>query len=365
MSDHSRFVEDSPQAFRFVGLPAGQKKPAAKPRRLKLRVRRRAFTMADVRDYVTATVSSAVQYLTASLADAPSRATTAQRLDPDATPAGVPSLDSFWNQAQAEIGSIYDEIADLIASNRELAWHPNDRMRELLEEIDRLLAEAKAAAALIGRAVVPVPPVRLPSAIVLDNPIAGRTKFRWPWMDTLVGWLTERRLLTPDEFQQIPTADRSRKVSLPSVESPNTLGKIQKHLADAIAEGLPPEEFRVRVKEIATIPRHEAETLVRTVTKQGYLDGKQATLNKPHVALAYPYDLLVSTKDTRVRETHKPLDGLIVARGSAAHAEAMRLLSDYNCRCDAIALTEERAREEARKPGRRLVDALPAETREA
>lgn len=301
----------------------------------------------------------------AAMADEPSRATTAQRLDPDATPAGVPSLDAFWSQTQAEIGAIYDEIAELIAARPDIAFHPTERLRELLADIDRLISEAAAAASLIGRAVVPMPPVRLPSAIVLDNPITGRTKNRWPWLDTLVNWLTERRLLTPDEFQQIPTADRSRNVSLPSVESPKTLEKIQKHLADAIAEGLPPEEFRARVKEIATIPRHEAETLVRTTTKQGYLDGKQATLNKPSVALAYPYDLLVSTRDTRVRETHKPLDGLIVARGSAAHAEAMRLLSDYNCRCDAIPLTEERAREEARKPGRRLVDALPAETREA
>lgn len=291
-----------------------------------------------------------------------------QRLDPDATPAGVPSLDAFWATVGRELDRIMDQVVALLVERPDRAWLPVGGVPDLFRRADELIDAAAAAASLIGRAAIPVPapPRRLPSAVALDNSVADEPRsptadWRWPWQKELVRWLRDRRLLTPEEFRALAREDRPRNVSVPSVSSPETLRSLQSKLADAIAEGLPPREFRERAKGIADVPRHEAETLVRTATKQGYLDGKQATLSKPHVAAAFPYDLIVTTRDTRVRETHKPLDGLILRRGSAAHAEAMRLLSDYNCRCDAIPLSEERARAEAAKPGRRMADALPEE----
>ncbi|MFH5805431.1 hypothetical protein [Alienimonas sp. DA493] len=240
-----------------------------------------------------------------------------------APPPGLPHPDEFADVVEAELADLYGRAAALYTRH---GW-PTPEVRKLIEQAERLAADAAEAADLLGRAAVAVPPetlsgfpYRLPSEVSMadDGPVS-----RWAWVARVRAWLGDRGL--PFGATR-PDPEAAAKSSAAGV-----LASLRESAASALSSAGDATE---RLRDAMRGPIADARQRLRDGTRRAYLAGRDATLTVPRVAALYPYDEFRTQHDSRVRREHRPLDGLIVKRGTPEHATALRALADHNCRCE-------------------------------
>lgn len=173
---------------------------------------------------------------------------------------------------------------------------------------------------------------------------AGRREnTTYTFLDDALTYLQNLNVLGANKYAQFSRLEKLKTVGSSTISSAKTAGLLHRALTDAIKEGEGVDDFRQRIKGIVNLGRADSERILRTHTKTAFIDGMTKTLEKPHIDQAFGYVLYVATHDGRTRDSHRALDGFVVKVGTKEYRTLKAALSDWNCRCSMIPLTEKQA----------------------
>lgn len=272
----------------------------------------------------------------------------------------IPTVESMYAQADGELTAywdiFWDEVSQLYSGRGS-----EERLRAILDVIEELNADARAAASVLGLVSIWRPSVKRtpsgakarPKALSLairgtGQPVPG-DKYRFPWIEKAYEFVRDQGVLDDAELLAIAKRQRdavfSEYAADPGIDAGSVVRAIRGAIANSLREGDDFDTFREKAAGEIAGHRAAVERLYRTEVKAGYVRGKQEVLSRPEVGEAFPYDMLASTNDTRVRDEHWAVNGYVVRRGTPEHSILMALVEDYNCRCDMIPLSEETARQ--------------------
>jgi len=170
-------------------------------------------------------------------------------------------------------------------------------------------------------------------------------QYRWPTLEDSIKWIVDEKVAGRDALQSLHRDMRRRAFSESVQGSQKLLTRLQDALAESMTAGDSVAEFRTRIKDVTEVSRSEAETILRTNTKQAYLYGQERTLDQPGVKDRFRWVYYASTKDNRVRPHHWALDGWVAERGTPLHRVFLKVQSEFNCRCTVIPCDQRRADE--------------------
>lgn len=257
----------------------------------------------------------------------------------------LPDWETITEAGLQQISALWEQLFDALQDRRVIS----PTVLELLRDIQLAEADIRQAARLLGMASLWKPSVAMqPGGIAMASgpPLRpGEPLVQYPWMTSVLRFLANKNILTREEYRRLSSQDKRDTITVKNISDNSILRRIRDAIKESVKRGETPEQFRERVKTVAALPRAESETLLRTNSKQGYIEGKQQALSEPAVANAFPYDMLTDTNDDRVRDEHRAVSNFVVRRGTPEHRVLLRLVSDFNCRCDLIPLTEARAQE--------------------
>lgn len=167
--------------------------------------------------------------------------------------------------------------------------------------------------------------------------------FQFPALEKAHRFLEQKGVLPSDDGESLTEQERRSRVQITTNTNLREwdVEEVRNQMAKAIEEGEAEQSFVERVNYWAEAKESELRTQFRTHTKTAYLQGKEATLETPALKEAFPYVLFVATRDNRVRPHHWALNGKLFKRGSRAHNLALKILGEYNCRCDLIQISEQ------------------------
>jgi hypothetical protein len=183
--------------------------------------------------------------------------------------------------------------------------------------------------------------------------------FRFPQLKNAAQWLRDNGLATEAELAAMSFRERQDAISAPGINSLETLEKLRNALAESLEAGEDLRDFRNRIKGEVDILRHQEETIYRTKTKQAYVDGLEQTLDAPGVKGRFTHVVFNATDDTRVRDHHWEMDGMVAERGSQLHKVMLAILKEWNCRCSVTPID----RAEAETRGENGISDLSADFR--
>lgn len=184
--------------------------------------------------------------------------------------------------------------------------------------------------------------------------------YRFPWIGSAVEFLESQGVVSASDFAKMATADRREVFSAAAIDSPKKLRKLQATLAETLKEGGDLRQFRAKIEGELSLSRSQTETLYRTQTKRGYVAGFEKSMASPVVADEFPAVLFSATPDSRVRDDHWDLDGVVVLRSDArAYKVLSNAAKDWQCRCALIPLSLA----EAESRGIKSYSELPADAR--
>lgn len=175
--------------------------------------------------------------------------------------------------------------------------------------------------------------------------LAAQDEYRWPTLEDSIKWIVDEKIAGRDALQSLHRDLRRRAFSEGVQANAKLLNTLQDALAKSLVDGDSVDQFRDRIKLATNLPRAEAETILRTNTKQAYLYGQERTLDQPRVRDRFRWVYYASTRDNRTRPTHWALDGWVAERGTPLHRVFLKVQSEFNCRCTVIPCDEKRANE--------------------
>lgn len=196
---------------------------------------------------------------------------------------------------------------------------------------------------------------RLTAKRSLDDAFLGL-----PFEEALA-FFREKRLISASEFDSLQdryraggfiarqlATERLREVARASIERLLAEGRTLGETVTAIRQG---------EVSLGVAPSSGAylETVIRTNVQVAYGHGRWAAMNDPNVIALRPYQQYWTANDSRVRENHRVLHGLVVQSGSDLAARVAPP-GGYNCRC---AMTTLSARQLERR-GLSVSSALPS-----
>lgn len=274
----------------------------------------------------------------------------------------VPSKEELMDAASEALAGLWSELTDAAVNGDE------DAIRRLCAEINALHAQTQVAANIIGR-MTPIKPhlqgvptgnrikqtpvrkvmANIPSTLITSNlgdPVAGESGPKWefPFLNDAIKWLKNREIATSEELIQTTAGVRRVMFSSPAVNDTAVLAQVRDALTQSVAAGETPAQFHDRVKEFTSLTQAQTSTILRTDTKTAYIQGLDKTAKKPAVAAAFPYAMLAVTHDGRTRDSHWDARNTVVKVGTPEYDTIKRLLTDYNCRCALVLLTESQAK---------------------
>ena len=232
------------------------------------------------------------------------------------TPPDIPNADELADETIGYLESVLAEIQD-----RLLAGQP---FGDVSAKLDQLVAQAELSSWIAG-AVGVWHDSRKPRLYTLDLLGQVPTK-RFPWIEEAARWLMDRNVYSAQEIQA-----QARGEFEPRWKSLEAATKLRDEIANGFTVGESFEEFYARIKSKVDATKPELQNAFRTSTHQAYIHGTATTLEKPLVKLQFPFVLYRSAHDTRTRDTHRPLDGLLFEVGSPAYTIMRRALNDFNC----------------------------------
>lgn len=237
-----------------------------------------------------------------------------------------------------------------------------DEVVSLLTELRYLDADSRMAGAILGMLSPWLPTLRdtpagTPQAVRqvsfgingLDDilPLPGtldrNDEYRWPTLEKSIEWIVDQNVAGRDALQSLHRDLRRRAFSESVIQNTRILEGLQDALAQSLVDGDSVDQFRERLTGKLALPKAEAETLLRTNTKQAYLYGQERALDQPRVKDRFRWVYYAATKDIRTRKHHAALDGWVAERGTPLHRVFLKVQSEFNCRCTVIPCDESRA----------------------
>lgn len=267
-------------------------------------------------------------------------------------PANAWTIERVEEAALKEYAKLKAQLQKALANDA-----ADSKIEKILDDIQRLQIAVRFASRLVGMIAPWKPSLVEGDFKALPKSLARRRKlsipgvsnnegdyWRFPFIDAAAQYLKAKQLVSDEMLEEMATEDRKWVLSAPGVDSRSVLSHIRESLTASLKEGETKAQFAERIEVAVALPASQLETLFRTNTHQAYIAGMQTVLADESVAEEFPYDMLSSTSDTRVRDTHEDVDGFVVKRGTKEHDVLLNLLADYNCRCAMIPLSEDDAK---------------------
>lgn len=260
----------------------------------------------------------------------------------------LPSADEFADQAAEHSRQILDDLQAALEDLHAGDLSAEDRVRSLVAELKQLEVDVRVAARLIGLVLPLQPggqandqqsPLQLSIEGVDPQPPRGN-RFRFPWTTNAVDWLLEKQVVSIEDLRSMAQQDRASVFIASGIDDLRILNDLKLEVATSLEQGESLDTFKTRIAGRIDAAEAEVNTIYRTNTKQAYIAGMESTLEKPGVKELFPFVQYVATHDTRTRPHHEVLDGIVVRRGTREHRLLQAALSDYNCRCTVIPMTE-------------------------
>ena len=165
----------------------------------------------------------------------------------------------------------------------------------------------------------------------------------YPWLKDAVAFLQEKGVATPESFAKMPRQLQRATFSIQQTASIATLYKVKEAVADIVSKGYTGSELRKALDDTIELTAAQADTIVRTETKQAILHQWDKTVQKPVIKKAFPYVLYMPTADPRTRAWHAIMRGFVCEVGTRAYDVCLALQHEPNCRYGFRCLTEEQA----------------------
>ncbi len=165
----------------------------------------------------------------------------------------------------------------------------------------------------------------------------------FPFLDDALAFLLDKAVLSGKKYAQLSRTDKLKIIGSSTIESARAAAQLRQLLADSLEAGDDERQFRKRIEDEIQLRRSDANRILRTTTKQAYIDGMTKTLEKPHISEAFPYVMFVATHDGRTRPSHAAWDGKIARVGSTEYHQMLALLDEWQCRCSLIPLSVKQA----------------------
>lgn len=205
----------------------------------------------------------------------------------------------------------------------------------------------------------PPPPTATPSWPWGD----GEPVVRFPLLEKAAESLSQRGILTRDDFDAASETIRSRAFTVARQQSTEAIEQIRTALTKDIQDGTSLRSFSARIADLAEaspIGTSHLETVYRTNVQAAFRDGRETLLQNRIVDEVFPYQEYIPIRDGRVRPDHLALEklglsGTGVYRRDDPFWDYFTPPWDYNCRCGASPLTIDAA---ARKGVREAQDWL-------
>lgn len=166
----------------------------------------------------------------------------------------------------------------------------------------------------------------------------------FPWLTGAIEYIQQMGLATPKSYSRMIASIQQKTLSVDQVDSISVLADMRDALKDAVAKGQSRENFKKTIDAIATTKKGEAERILRTTSKQAYMDQWSKTQDRPAVKRAFGYVVYRATRDGRTRPWHRALDGFCCSVDDPAYKVLLEIQAEYNCRCILTALTETQAK---------------------
>lgn len=166
----------------------------------------------------------------------------------------------------------------------------------------------------------------------------------YPFLEDGLQFLLEKQVLSGKQYAALSQLQKLRTIGSSTIASAGKAAELRSHLAASVKAGEDERQFADRIKEQVDLLRSDANRILRTTTKQAYIDGMTKTLEKPHISEAFPYIMFVATHDGRTRPSHAAWDGRIARVGSTEYDQMRALLDEWHCRCSLIPLSAKQAK---------------------
>ena len=140
---------------------------------------------------------------------------------------------------------------------------------------------------LIGESIVKPP--RVPPLAI--GPGEPPPVVRFPGIEIAAHDLMRRQVVTQQQFNALDQDARRTAFTVARIQSVDSLAKIQRALAEDVAQGGTLKAFRARVAESVegALSPAQVETVYRTQVASAYSAGQRAVMEHPLVADEFPY----------------------------------------------------------------------------
>jgi hypothetical protein len=165
----------------------------------------------------------------------------------------------------------------------------------------------------------------------------------WDFLGKAAEWLGQRVANMPDILAGLVDRSQVEAAAFGQQVDSATMTRLNDALSESIFSGEGRDDWRKRVGDIIDTRAGFDETIQRTAHHQAFRNGQKEILEQPAIADLFPYRQYFSTIDGRERPEHAVMNGKVYHKTSTLAAEADKRLSEWNCRCSEVPLTEEQA----------------------
>lgn len=165
----------------------------------------------------------------------------------------------------------------------------------------------------------------------------------WEQLQSAMNWLSGKIRQFPARIVGLVTRSQLSAAAFGVDVDRAMIETLNSELQESIELGEGRDKWRERMKGIVETRRGFDETIARTAMHRAFHEGKNEILEEPVMQDVFPYRKYYATMDNRVRETHAALNEKIYHKDSRLFEEAQKRLSEYNCRCSEVPMTEEDA----------------------
>jgi len=267
--------------------------------------------------------------------------------------------EAILRRAQHELTALYARLVNLVVA----AQAGNGDWTQVgltLQAIRHLEADCRMAGLILGmlspwRPRVGDIPSRTPDALtlkrpvtlgikglqdILPDPLYDADEYRWPQLEDAIKWVESQGIMAQRELALVQAELHRQAFVTGSADDLQAIIRLQQAVAESIKNGDSLTTFRKRIADVATLKRHEVETVFRTNTKRAFLDGQEQSLRQPRVRDRFRWVYYAATADNRVRPHHWFFDKWVVETFTQEYWLIKQVQGEYSCRCAMIPLDE-------------------------
>lgn len=164
-------------------------------------------------------------------------------------------------------------------------------------------------------------------------------------IDEAIEFWKDKIPVSPDKFYEMAADARSKAFTISGISSLDILLDVHKAVQKAIEKGTTFEDFRKEVNRIFerkgwTGPSpYRLDNIFRTNIQTAYQAGRYKQMTDPDIAGRRPYWMYDAVNDSRTRETHLALDGMVFP-SDHPFWDTWYPPNGYRCRCGVQSLSE-------------------------